>query len=243
MNTRTKKPSTLCAALGGAGLARTGAMLALALGAAQAGATTYTVPLQFNITLSPPVCTLKVLNLTADANTNAPALTPDNTVTLATMAVSKTPMEIVAAMTTTSPLTGPSAGFHSLNYGTGQRFVTTPPTATANCTAGTPMTATITKGSTVLNGSAMGGTRVGDATNTILPIGMYMGIVSFSGNNGASGQTGVTWTTNVPTVPGVATGLDQPIVLSAALYANSTTVLSSDYAGTWIYPFNVNLNF
>ena len=243
MKTRTQKPSTLRAALGGAGLARTGAMLALALGAAQAGAaTTYTVPLQFNITLSPPVCTLKVLTLTADAGTDAPALTSGNMVNLATMSVSKSPQDIVAAMTTTtSLLTGASAGFHTLNYGIGQRFVTTPPTATANCTAGTPMIATITRGSLASSGSAMGGSQAGNA-NT-LPIGMYMGIASFSGNAGASGQTGVTWTTNVPTVPGVATGQDQAIVLTAALYASSTTVLSSDYAGTWIYPFNVNLAF
>ena len=159
MKTRTQKPSTLRAALGGAGLARTGAMLALALGAAQAGAaTTYTVPLQFNITLSPPVCTLKVLTLTADAGTDAPALTSGNMVNLATMSVSKSPQDIVAAMTTTtSLLTGASAGFHTLNYGIGQRFVTTPPTATANCTAGTPMIATITRGSLASSGSAMGG--------------------------------------------------------------------------------------
>ncbi len=58
MNTRMNHLNPLCAALRGAHLARAGAMLVLALGAAQAGATTYTVPLQFNTTLAAPVCTI-----------------------------------------------------------------------------------------------------------------------------------------------------------------------------------------
>ena len=257
MNTRTKKPSTLRAALGGAGLARTGAMLALALGAAQAGATTYTVPLQFNITLTAPVCTLTVLNLTADAVTGAPALTTANMVNLTPDALSviNTPNAIVAAMSNTlTTYTSNAPGLHGSSSNNQVRRVTTPPTASATCTAGTPMTAKVKAASTSAwsatgSGLTSGAYTVGspaDSQSGTLPIAVAMGIASFAGTTSVSGVSGVAGTTvsnGEPSVSQTATGAPQAIGLTAAVFANSTTILTGGYAGKWVYNFDVKLDF
>ncbi len=264
MNTRTKKTSTLCAALGGAGLARTGAMLALALGAAQAGAVTYTVPLQFNITLTPPVCTLTVLSLTADVNTPTQTLTTGNMVNLtpSDLSVINTPNNIVLAMATgagatLTAYTSSAPGLHGSSGNNQVKRVTTPPAASATCTAGTPMTAKVkaatssqwstpaTTGFTTAGAYMVGSPASGQAGT--LPIGMLMGIATFAGTTtvtSASGSGSTTISNSDPALSQTATGNPQAIGLTAAVFANnSTTTLTASYAGTWVYNFDVTLDF
>lgn len=261
MNTRTKKPSTLCAALGRAGLARTGAMLALALGAAQAGAVTYTVPLQFNITLTPPVCSLTVGGITADAALPLQTNIAIVKLTNPSLAVINTPNGIVNAMITamtlstyTSNAPGLASSGASVQYGR----VATPPTASATCTAGTPMTAKVKAAAnsawSILASSGMatnayvvGSPGSGQTPGSTLPIGMLMGIASFAGTTtvlGTSGSGGTTISNAEPSVSQTATGSPQAIVLTPAVFANnSTTTLGASSAGEWIYNFIVTLDF
>ncbi len=265
MNTRTKKPSTLCAALGGAGLARTGAMLALALGAAQAGAATYTVPLQFNITLTAPVCTLAVGPTTTV--TNDPVGSPTTGATVVTdltpaanpVAATNTPNGILSALSTTllsAHFTGDSAGVHGSSSYTVQRRILTAamPTVQATCTAGTPMTATVARAagsvnSTGANGLALSGFTLGKVGGTQtaanLPIGMLMGIVSFDGTAGTTGVNGTTSASQTPTVTKTATGNGQTLTLAGVLYANDGTTMltATGYAGLWTYTYNLTLAF
>lgn len=255
MNTRTKKPSTLRAARGGAGLARTGALLALALGAAQAGATTYTVPLQFNITLTAPVCSLTVggqtVTTTGATSTTTGSSPIVNLTPLVQPLVTAAPRDIVAAMTGLTTYTADAAGlsFPATSHTFISRYVTTPPTAKALCTAGTPMTASVSKislatSTPILNSNYMAGTSSDAAQTATLPIGMLMGIAKFGTSNGVSGLSGVTWGSTVPTVSATATGSDQDILLTASVHGPTSTVaLSSSMAGQWTYKFNVNLDF
>ena len=246
MNTRTKRPSPLRAALGGAGLARTGALLALALGAAQAGATTYTVPLQFNITLAAPVCTLTVGGITANATT--PVQSSIHTVDLTPTPLSaiSSPNTIVSTLPATITVPGDSAGVTDQTGFTVRRLLTSPPTASATCTLGTPMTARVTKGHALTNTLTpfnMPGLPGAGQTPTTLPIGMLMGIASFAGVAGATGVPGTTYNTSLPSVSATATGSAQPLVLTAGIYAQSATALGGNYAGLWYFPFNVHLDF
>lgn len=259
MNTRTKKPSTLCAALGRAGLARTGAMLALALGAAQAGAVTYTVPLQFNITLTPPVCTLTVHNLTADVITPTQLLTNDPggnmmDLTVPPLAVINSPNAIVTAMTTLAVYTSNAPGLHGTSSNTVVRRVSTPPTAFATCTAGTPMIAKVkastgsqwsASGSGLTSGAYMVGSPGSNQSGT-LPIGMLMGIASFAGTTtatGVSGSGGTNISNTEAAVSQTATGAPQAIVLTPAVFASNSNMLSASSAGSWVYNFDVTLTF
>ena len=241
MNTRTKRPSPLRAALGGAGLARTGALLALALGAAQAGATTYTVPLQFNITLAAPVCTLTVGGITANSTTPTPTTGVVVDLTPTPISVIGTPVGILGAMSTLTTFTADAPGLFNTAYT--NRRVTSPPAAAANCSLGTPMTLRVTKGTALTNSSPSANGMPGIRGTDTLPIAMSMGIASFGGTNGTNGQNGTTWATNVPAVSVTGTGADQTIALTAAMHASSTTPLTPASAGTWQYPFNVNLDF
>ena len=248
MNTRTKKPSTLCAALGRAGLARTGAMLALALGAAQAGATTYTVPLQFNLTLTPPVCSLTVLSLTADASGATPTIVPGNVVDLTGTTpplATSDPTAIVLGLPGTSNITANGAGVYNAPGATARRML--PIQTWVKCTSGTPMSATVTKAS-LLNNAAVGanymaGAPASSQTLESLPIGMLMGITSFAGQ---PGNTTTTWggATAKGTAPSaIADGELQALNLAAAVYASTNAPLSGSYAGNWSYSFSVNLDF
>ena len=266
MNTRTKKLSTLCAALGGAGLARTGAMLALALGAAQAGAATYTVPLQFNITLTPPVCTLAVGPTTTVTNDPITAPTTGDTVitdltpAAYPVAVSNTPNGILGALSTTllsNHFTGDSAGVHGTSGYTVQRRIlpAAMPAVVATCTTGTPMTARIARAGGSVNstganglvtsGFTLGTKGTGSQTATNLPIGMLMGIVSFDGTAGTTGVNGTTSASQTPTVTKTANGSAQPLTLAGVLYANdgATMFTSTGYAGQWTYTYNLTLAF
>lgn len=262
MNTRTKKPSTLCAALGRAGLARTGAMLALALGAAQAGAVTYTVPLQFNITLTPPVCTLTVLSLTADVLKIDPDLNDGNKVNLTnpSLAVINTPNDLVLAMAsaptnTLEAYTSSAPGFHGSSGYNQIKRVRTAPTASATCTAGTPMTAKVKAALNspwsvlATSGMTTGAYMLGSPTSGqggTLPIGMLMGIATFAGTatvTSASGSGSTTISNNDPGLTQTATGSAQAIGLTASVFANNSTTLSANYAGIWVYNFIVTLDF
>lgn len=262
MNTRTKHLSPLCAALRGAGIARAGAMLALALGAAQAGAAIYTVPLQFNITLTAPVCTLTVGSTTV---TNDPATSPGATVVTDLtpaafpVAATNTPNGILSALSTTllsTHFTGDSAGVHGSSGYTVQRRILAAamPAVSATCTAGTPMTAVITRAvgsqnstgnfGLAASGFTLGKAGAGSQTATSLPIGMLMGIVGFDGTPGLTGVSGTTSGVQTPTVTKTATGSGQTLTLAGVLYANDTTMLTSTaYAGQWTYTYNLTLAF
>jgi type 1 fimbria pilin len=256
MNTRTKKLSTLCAALGGAGLARTGAMLALALGAAQAGAVTYTVPLQFNITLAPPVCSLTV----GDQVVNGTGTTGVNPIVNLTAAgdlpVINSPVALLGLLNSVSEqILGTAAGvWFDGNFGAQQRRinVANTPTASANCTLGTPMVAKVARvlgTSTPGTGWLSGHLLPVHATNAQAPtplLGMLMGISRFGAQAGLLGSAGGTTANGVvPTVSITADGTNQDIVLAAALYTQptNTTPLTGSSAGTWSYNFNVSLDF
>lgn len=250
MNTRMNHLNPLCAALRGAHLARAGAMLALALGAAQAGAVTYTVPLQFNITLVAPVCSLTVGGTaTVDATTANGVHPTGHTVDLTPTAVSAiaTPAGILSSLYGTAPVTvsGPGISFASGQVNVRLEAANTPE-AWATCTAGTPMTARVTAGSTLSNTNPgagyMAGTPGGSQTPASLPIGMLMGISAFAGVTGASGS--MTWSGGQPSVAATASGVPQALGLTAMLYTNpAATALSAAYAGLWTYKFNVNLDF
>ena len=248
MNTRTKKPSTLCAALGRAGLARTGAMLALALGAAQAGATTYTVPLQFTLTLVAPVCSLSVdgSSVNAPLATPTPVALPTMNVTPQPLSAINTPDGILTSMTTLTDVLADGPGMTKSGYSINRR-ISTPPNAIANCTLGTPMTVRVTKASTVTNSAfpeLMAGAPGAGPTATSLPIGMVMGIAKFGTIVGTSGYLGTTWNSSLPSVSTTADGSDQTIALTAIFISNNnTTKLTGGHAGQWTYTFNVNLDF
>ncbi len=253
MNTRTKKPATLCAALGGAGLARTGAMLALALGAAQAGATTYTVPLQFNITLAAPVCNLKVGGNLVDSSTAAVGSTVVTNLTPTSILATSSPLTILGALPGMTNFTTSSPGLYagaSMITGATSRSLDAPPAATAQCTLGTPMKVTVANAagfvttSALSSGAQAGKPSVGTMTPAALPIGMLMGLASFGSATAATGSlAGITWNNAKPELSTTATGLEQTIGLTVAAYATSNTNLPSGAAGLWSYNFDVSLDF
>jgi len=186
--TSIKKTHSLSAALRRAGLARTGAMFALALGAAQAGATTYTVPLTFQITLAAPVCSLTVDTVTADANTPTPS--GGVTVNLTPTSVSATAKtsDIVNSLPNTTTFSGHASGLYH-NADPAQRRLNSLPTAQAKCTQNTPMTARLTRDTTATNAyisSTMAVGRRGGSASDTLPIGMVMGITQFGTSTNAS---------------------------------------------------------
>lgn len=258
MNTRMNHLNPLCAALRGAHLARAGAMLALALGAAQAGAVTYTVPLQFNITLVAPVCSLTVGGTaTVDATTangvHPTGHTVDLTPSTATpLSAISSPNTIAAGLTgiATSNITANAFGVALKSTWAVQRLITSLPAAEVLCTSGTPVIARLSKGSTAFSAVGIDNTVQAGAAGslqsipgTTLPVGMLMGMSSFAGTNGASGTAGTTNSASEPTIAGVATGSVQNIALTAAVYAHSPAALPSAAAGLWTYKFNVNLDF
>jgi len=247
MNTRTQQISPLRNALRKAGLARTGAMLALALGAAQAGAVTYTVPLNFTINLAAPVCSLTVGSVTADATTPTPATGVTVNLTPTALAVSASPIAILNGIPGTTSIASNAFPAVAWMSETG-RYLNSPPSASVTCTAGTPITARLSKASSATNASSPGNSFMAGAPGAgqsgTLPIGMLMGIASFAGATGAAGSSAAT-TINAqqPALSGTATGSAQTLALTAALYATGTTALSSSYAGLWTYSFNVHLDF
>lgn len=255
MSNKTQHLNTLSAALRGAGLARAGAMIALALGAAHVSAqTTYTVPLTFNITLAAPECSLTVTSptgsSTADKNNIGSVSAVTMNLTPTPLSVGGSPNDVLTTMGATGMTSfgASSAGIYHVGT-TVQRRLSNPPTATATCSSGTYMTVSVTKTSTTPLGTdtaIMGGspTQAGQAAS--LPIGMLMGIASFGGTtNPTSGQASTTYGAAgaKPTQGITASGASQAIGLTAALYANSTTKLLSTHVGTWTYGFNVNLEF
>ncbi len=247
MNNKTNPLRPLGAKICRTALAtRTAAAFVLALGAAQAGATTHTVPLQFNLTLTAPVCSLTVGTVTANAATPTPATGVTMNLTPTSLAVIASPNTIAGTIPGFTAITANAPGIHGSSGYTVAKRMDTPPTASATCTLGTPMTARVTKASTSTNASPattyMAGAPGAGQTGT-LPIGMLMGIASFGGVSGVSGSGGTTLGTTVPTVAATATGAAQALNLTAAIYANSTTLLTASQSGLWTYGFNVNLDF
>ena len=246
MNAKSNPANSLCTALRRVGLARTGAALAVALGATQVGATTYTVPLQFNLTLTAPVCSLTVGTVTADATTPTPATGVTVNLTPTPLAVIASPNTIVGAIPAFTTITVGAPGI-ALPGVTVAKRMDSPPSASATCTVGTPMTARISRGvsaaTVTLAGTVLMAGSPGSGQSGTLPIGMLMGIASFGGVAGTSGGGGTTAGTTEPTVSATATGSAQALNLTTAVYANSTTLLTASQAGLWTYSYNVNLDF
>lgn len=251
MNPRTNQLSHSCKALACAGLARAGALLALALGAAQAGATTYNVPLQFNITLAAPVCSLTVGGVTADATTPVQASGPVVDLTPTPLPAISSPNAVVgtglAHLTVPITAEGPGLAFNG-TYNQ-ERRLSSPPPVEAVCTVGTPMTARLTKASSARPDSQAGihttafmAGAPGAQQEGTLPIGMLMGIASFGGVAGVTGFQGTADTGTHP-VAITATGSPQTLALTAAFYANNSLPMNSNRAGLWTYRFNVHLDF
>ena len=223
--------------------------IALALAASQAGATTYSVPLQFTLSLTAPVCSLTVGGVTADATTPTPATGVTVDLTPTPLAVISSPNTIIANIPGTSVHPGNGPGLEATGLSNGRRILNLPPSASATCTAGTPMTARISKASNAtstvgIDANYMAGTPGAGQSGT-LPIGMLMGISSFAGVTGpvSSGGSAVTYGNNQPSVAATANGSAQPLALTVGIYSNSTTPLTASYAGLWTYSFNVNLDF
>ena len=127
-------------------------------------------------------------------------------------------------------------------------------TASPHFASGTPMTAKVKAASTSAwsatgSGLTSGAYTVGspaDSQSGTLPIAVAMGIASFAGTTSVSGVSGVAGTTvsnGEPSVSQTATGAPQAIGLTAAVFANSTTILTGGYAGKWVYNFDVKLDF
>ena len=223
--------------------------IALALAASQAGATTYSVPLQFTLSLTAPVCSLTVGSVTADATTPTPATGVTVDLTPTPLAVIASPNTIIANIPGTSVITANGPGLEATGLSNGRRKLDVPPTASVTCTTGTPMTARISKASSVtstvgIDANYMAGAP-GAGQSGSLPIGMLMGISSFAGVTAPVSSSGsaVTYGNNQPSVSATANGSSQPLALTAGIYSNSTTPLTASYAGLWTYSFNVNLDF
>ena len=220
--------------------------IALALAASHAGATTYSVPLQFTLSLTAPVCSLTVGSVTADATTPTPATGVTVDLTPSPLAVIASPNTIASSIPGFTAFTAHAPGLDFYAPYAVSKRMDTPPTASATCTSGTPMTARLTKQSSATNPSpttAYIAGAAGSGQSGTLPIAMAIGIASFGGVAGVSGPGGVTANSTQPTVSVTATGSAQPLILTAAVYANSATPLTTTYAGLWTYSFGVNLDF
>ena len=220
--------------------------IALALAASQAGATTYTVPLQFTLNLTAPVCSLTVGSVTADATTPTPTTGANVNLTPTALSAISNPVALLASIpgTTTYTTGSPGLAYDSGTVNPNARKVNTMPTASATCTVGTPMTARISKGvaNSLFSNYYMAG-QPGSGQSGTLAIGMAMGIASFGSVTAGSTASSTTFTTNTASINATATGSAQPLVLTGMLAANSTTALSASSAGDWYYPFTVNLEF
>ena len=218
--------------------------LAMALAASQAGATTYSVPLQFHISLRAPVCSLTLSSTTADATTPIQSTGPSVNLTPSPI-VLNSPNAIVGALPNTTTITATSPGVNTASAFAEKRLLAagSTPTGSVTCEAGTPVTLRLSKPlGAAIAGNYMAGVNAAQPSLT-LPIHMLMGIASFAGINGVVGAGGTTTGTTEPTVSATATGAAQAFALTAAIHANSSTVLDSSYAGLWTYTFNVNLDF
>ncbi len=228
-----------------------GPALALALGIAlmaeQTGAaTTYTVPLQFSITLGAPVCSLKVDSATADNATPLPLTGVTLNLTPTPLPVADSPNGIVSKLAGFDITANGAGVFHDPAFGA-MKFISTPPTASATCEPGTPLTARIAKASTAVSNTGITSAYMagapGSGQSGTLPIGMLMGLWSFADTPGTTGSGGTTLNAAEPYVTTMASGGAQTLTLAAAVYANSDTVLTAEHAGLWTYSFNVHLDF
>lgn len=251
MTTRKTGQSVACTALEmrpcGVLVARLGAVWALTLVASQAGAgPTVTVPLEFTLDVQEPVCSLTVGSATADANTPIHVSGVLVNLTPMPLSVVSSPNGIVNSMPGTSTIASNAAGLFSGAPFPGNRKLDAPPAAFVMCSAGTPMIARVTRVSAASHASPgsnyMAGSPGSGQAGT-LPVGMLMGIQSFAGSDGVTGASGTTYGGGQPSVSATSNGLAQPLVLTAAIYANSTAPLSVAYAGLWTYSFNVSLEF
>lgn len=246
MNTRANPLSPLCIRVQRAGLVRTGAALVLALAAAQAGAVTHTVPLQFNLTLTAPVCSLTVDTATADAATpTATGVTVNLTPTA--MSTTSSPNTIANTIPGFTAFTASAAGIYRPSGIAVTKRMDSPPTASVTCSAGTPMTVRLAQGPGTFTHASLGlpymAGKPGAGQPGTLPIGMLMGLASFGAASSANGAVGTTLNATEPSLGTTATGSAQALNLTAAIYANSTTLLTASEAGLWTYHFNVNLDF
>ena len=220
--------------------------IALVMAASQAGATTYSVPLQFTLNLTAPVCSLTVGSATADVTTPVHATGVSVNLTPTPLSVLSTPVGLIASIPGTTAYTASAAGlFYNATGTPNARKLDSMPAASATCTVGTPMTATITRGAAnTLFGSTMMAGQAGSGQSGNLPVGMMMGISAFDSVVGASNNAGNTYgSTSNASISTTASGSAQPLVLTATLAASQTTALTASYAGDWYYPFTVNLNF
>ena len=220
--------------------------LALALAASQAGATTYSVPLQFTLSLTAPVCSLTVGSVTADATTPTPATGVTVNLTPTPLSVVSTPISLLASIPGTSTYTTSAPGLYTAGEAgsPNARKLDNMPAASATCTAGTPMTARIIRGApnNVASNAYMAG-RPGSGQSGTLPIGMAMGIAGFGSVVAPSTRSSTTLVTEDAAISTVATGTAQSLQLTAMFATNISTALSASYAGDWFYPFTVNLDF
>ena len=222
--------------------------LTLALAASQAGATTYSVPLQFNLSLTGPVCSLTVGSATADATTPVHATGVSINLSPTPLSVSMSPVALIGSLPGTVAYSADAPGYRYEFVNTpNARRLTSMPAASATCTSGTPMNATLTKG---VPGTLFGvgltemmAGQPGSGQSGTLPVGMAMGIASFGSVTGVVGHLSTTIAAANASISTTANGTAQSLALTAMVAALSTTVLSSSYAGDWYYPFTVNLNF
>lgn len=171
------------------------------------------------------------------------------------LAVLASPTVLIPLIPGTEQILASAAGLNKPVWATAYKL-STPPTATATCTNGTPMIASVSwaAGSvaasntygisnSVMAGSAAGGQLTTGAASK-LQIGMAMGIAKFGLATGASGSAGMTWSGTPPTVATTADGNAQPLELTVGFYSDAgTTKFSAAETGTWSYKFNVNLDF
>ena len=231
--------------------ARLGAMLALGLASAHANAsTTITVPLEFTLDVQEPVCSLTVGGATLSGATGD---TGDKShkgvlidLTILPLSVLLSPNGIVKNVPGTSTIDASGPGLFSAAPFPGNRKLDTPPAAFVMCSAGTPMIARVTRISAASHASPgtsyMAGTPGSGQAGT-LPVGMLMGIQRFADTDGVTGASGTTYGGGQPSVSATSNGSAQPLLLTAGIYANSTTPLTAAYAGNWTYSFSVSLEF
>lgn len=223
------------------------ALLSFVLAAAHAGAgTTITVPLEFTMDVQEPVCSLTVGGATADAGTPSHASGVLVNLTPMPLSVLSSPNGIVNSLPGTSAIAASAPGLLSGAPFPGNRKLDAPPAAFVTCSAGTPMIARITRTSAATHASPgvnfLAG-AAGSGQSGTLPVGMLMGIQSFAGVAGATGASGTTYGSAQPSVSATSNGVAQSLVLTAAIYGNSSTPLSATQAGLWTYSFNINLDF
>jgi len=230
----------------GAGLARAGAALALLLGAAQAGATTYTVPLQFNLTLDPPLCSLTVGGVTANAGTPTPTTGPVVNLTPTAGLAADSSQAFVERMAGLEDTTGAKPGLIHASAPFKSRRMLAPPTVSVTCTADTVMTAKLERAAKTTNTwAAKQGGKPGEGQAGTLPIGMTLGIASFAGQIGVTpptpGSNTDSGSTSFKTV--TASGSAQPLIMEVVIYGSNTSTLTASHAGLWLYEFSVSLEF